>query len=71
MNEPPVTRMTSSDTASAEVLIRNEKADELPYVVLFTTPIIEAYRNTIEFPFTNVLDGLQNFSGLPGAVTSS
>jgi ABC-type transport system substrate-binding protein len=45
--------------------------EDLPYVVLFTTPIIEAYRNTIQFPFTNVLDGLQNFSGLPGAVTSS
>ncbi len=45
--------------------------EDLPYVVLFTTPIIEAYRNTIEFPFTSVLDGLQNFGGLAGAVTSS
>jgi ABC-type transport system substrate-binding protein len=45
--------------------------EDLPYVVLFTTPIIEAYRNTIEFPFTSLLDGLQNFGGLPGAVTSS
>ncbi len=39
-------------------------ADDLPYVVLFTTPIIEAYRNTIEFPFTTTLDGIQNWSGL-------
>jgi ABC-type transport system substrate-binding protein len=45
--------------------------EDLPYVVLFTTPIIEAYRNTVEFPFTTVLDGLQSFSGLAGAVTSS
>jgi ABC-type transport system substrate-binding protein len=39
-------------------------AEDLPYVVLFTTPIIEAYRNTIEFPFTTTLDGIQNWSGL-------
>ncbi|MFP5331380.1 MAG: ABC transporter substrate-binding protein, partial [Acidimicrobiia bacterium] len=39
-------------------------AEDVPYVVLFTTPIIEAYRNTIEFPFTTVLDGVQAFSGL-------
>ncbi|MDX1449019.1 MAG: ABC transporter substrate-binding protein [Acidimicrobiia bacterium] len=45
--------------------------EDMPYVVLFTTPIIEAYRNTVNFPFTTVLDGLQNFGGLPGAVTSS
>lgn len=39
-------------------------AEDLPYVVLFTTPIIEAYRNTIEFPATTTLDGIQNwFSG--------
>jgi ABC-type transport system substrate-binding protein len=46
-------------------------AEDLPYVVLFTTPIIEAYRNTIEFPFTTVLDGLQNFNGVPTSVTSA
>jgi ABC-type transport system substrate-binding protein len=39
-------------------------AEDLPYVVLFTTPIIEAYRNSITFPFTTVLDGVQNFGGL-------
>ncbi len=44
--------------------------DDLPYVVLFANPIIEAYRNTIEFPFTTVLGGLQNFS-LEATVTSS
>lgn len=45
--------------------------EDMPYVVLFTTPIIEAYRNTVEFPFTTVLDGLQNFGGVTNAVTSS
>jgi peptide/nickel transport system substrate-binding protein len=46
-------------------------AEDLPYVVLFTTPIIEAYRNTIEFPFTSVLDGIQNFGGLAGSTTAA
>ena len=46
-------------------------ADELPYVVLFTTPIIEAYRNSIEFPFTTTLDGVQNWSGLQSTTRQS
>jgi peptide/nickel transport system substrate-binding protein len=39
-------------------------AEELPYVVLFDTPIIEAYRSaSVEFPYTETLSGLQyNFS---------
>jgi ABC-type transport system substrate-binding protein len=44
-------------------------AEDLPYVVLFTTTITEPYRSdTIEFPFTTMLDGLQNINGLPTAV---
>ena len=44
-------------------------ADELPYVVLFTTPIVETYRSdTLEFPFTETLDGLQNLNGSPTTV---
>lgn len=46
-------------------------ARDLPYVVLFTTPIIEAYRNTVSYPFTTTLDGLQAWGGLPSVVTSS
>ena len=46
-------------------------AEDLPYVVLFTTPIIEAYRNTIEFPFTTTLDGVQNWSGLQSATRAA
>jgi ABC-type transport system substrate-binding protein len=46
-------------------------AEDVPYVVLFTTPIIEAYRNTIEFPFTSVLDGVQNFGGLTSSTRST
>ena len=45
-------------------------AEELPYVVLFTTPIAETYRSDrIAFPYTEVLGGLQESAGLPGLVT--
>lgn len=48
-------------------------ADELPYVVLFTTPILEAYRTEVHWPFTTVLDGIQNYfqsmNGPQAAVT--
>ena len=44
-------------------------AEDLPYVVLFTTPLIEAYSNQLNFPFTTILDGLQNVGGLTGVVT--
>jgi len=46
-------------------------AEDLPYVVLFTTPIIEAYRNTIEFPATTTLDGVQNWFGGVGIVSAT
>lgn len=43
-------------------------AEDLPYVVLFTTPIIEPYRTNLRFPFTSTLDGVQNLFGLPSYV---
>ena len=46
-------------------------ADEVPYIVLFTTPVLEAYRSSLQFPATATLDGIQNFHGLPGAVQVS
>lgn len=40
-------------------------ADDLPYVPLFDTPLVEAYRSDrIDFPYTYALGGLQNASGL-------
>jgi ABC-type transport system substrate-binding protein len=40
-------------------------ADDLPYVVLFTTPILETYRrDRLEFPYTEVLSGIQGQNGL-------
>ena len=44
-------------------------AEDLPYVTLFTTPLIEAYSNQLTFPYTTILDGLQNFGALTGVVT--
>lgn len=32
-------------------------SEELPYITLFTTPMVDAFRN-IEFPYTEVLDGI-------------
>ena len=46
-------------------------AEDLPYVVLFTTPLIEAYSNALTFPYTTILDGLQNVGALTGVVNIS
>lgn len=43
-------------------------ARDLPYVVLFNTPLVEAYSSRLSFPFTEVLGGLQAFGGLGGVV---
>ncbi|HEY8486757.1 MAG TPA: ABC transporter substrate-binding protein [Limnochordales bacterium] len=49
-------------------------AEELPYVVLFTTPILEAYRSDrVRYPFTEVLDGIQGggMAGMPSLVKAA
>jgi len=44
-------------------------AEELPYIVLFDTEIVEAYReDRLVFPFTEVLGGLQFIGGMLGTV---
>ncbi len=44
-------------------------ADDLPYVVLFDTPLVEAYRSDrIEYPYTQSLGGLQIAAGLTSLV---
>ncbi len=44
-------------------------AEDLPYIVLFDTPLIEAYRSDrLEFPYTKVLSGIQYFGGLTSTV---
>jgi len=61
----------AKSVAEAQVIANKMEAilfDDLPYLVLFTPPIIEAYRGNVEFPFTDVLAGISNLYGLPGSV---
>jgi peptide/nickel transport system substrate-binding protein len=47
-------------------------ADELPYVVLFDTPILEFYRSeALDYPFTQTLGGIQFLQGMPSTVTAA
>ena len=42
-------------------------ADDLPYVTLFTTPKLDVYRpNRVEFPYTEVLGGVESQGGMQG-----
>ena len=44
-------------------------AEDLPYVALFDTPIVETYRSErIEFPYTETWGGIQSASGMPSLV---
>ena len=44
-------------------------AEDLPYVPLFTTPKLDAYRpSRVEFPYTSVLGGLEQQGGMQQAV---
>ena len=44
-------------------------AEDLPYVVLFDTPIVETYRSErIEFPYTDSWGGIQSAAGMPTLV---
>jgi ABC-type transport system substrate-binding protein len=49
----------------------NILAEEVPYVTLFTAPILEFYAEArVGYPFTETLDGLQNLNGMPAFVQS-
>ena len=37
--------------------------EEMPYLVLFNVPTLEVFRSNVEFPFTDVLDGLTGTGG--------
>ena len=44
-------------------------AEDLPYVALFDTPIVETFRSDkIEFPYTESWGGLQSAAGMPTLV---
>ena len=43
-------------------------ADDLPYVTLFTTPKLDVYRPArVEFPYTDVLGGVESQGGMQGS----
>ena len=47
-------------------------ADEVPYVVLFTTQILEPVRANVKFAFDQVMDGVQNyFQSMNGPLSST
>ena len=62
---------TEMDTARQQVFAMQQfLAEDLPYVTLFTTPIVETFRSDrIEFPYTETLGGLQEAGGLTSLVT--
>ena len=61
---------TDLEAARSQVFDMQEfLAQELPYVVLFDTPIVETYRSErIEFPFTESWGGIQSSAGMPTLV---
>ena len=65
---------SATDLADAQQLVFQMEeiiAEEVPYVVLFTTPVLEAYRNNLSFPFTAGLGGIQQWNGSQLSVQSS
>ena len=53
--------------AARQLVFRMQEfiADDLPYITLFDTPLVEAYRSDrIEYPYTHSLGGLQNAAGM-------
>ncbi len=47
-----------------QVLLSND----LPYITLFTTPLLEAYSSNVVFPTTQSLGGIQQYYGFQGSV---
>ena len=77
-SNPEYDRLADAFLAETEVQAAREQvfqmqqflAEELPYVTLFTTPIVETFRSDrIEFPYTDILGGLQEAAGLASLVT--
>ena len=64
----------AKSVSEAQALSKRMEAllfDDMPYLVLVTTPILEVYKENITFPFTDMLDGLQQLGGNPGNVKVS
>jgi ABC-type transport system substrate-binding protein len=60
---------TDRDVAFDMIWQMEEKlATDLPYVVLFDTPITEFYSKEVVYPFTSTLSGVQFLNGMQGNV---
>ena len=61
---------TDLETARRQVFeMQAFLAEDLPYVVLFDTPIVETYSSErVEFPYTETWGGLQSVAGMPSLV---
>lgn len=60
---------TDQATAYDDIWQMEEKlAEDLPYVVLFDTPITEFYNADLKYPFTGTLSGIQFLNGMQGNV---
>ena len=60
---------TDQTAAFNQIWQMEEKlAQDLPYIVLFDTPITEFYNNSLNYPFTGTLSGIQFLSGMPSVV---
>jgi ABC-type transport system substrate-binding protein len=63
--------LEATEIEAAKALVRELDqtiVDDAPYIVLFSTPVLDAYRADVTYPFTDTLDGLQSLGGLPQAV---
>lgn len=59
------------DLERARTLVKEAEAilaADQPYVVLFTTPVVEAFRRNVEYPFTEGMGGITWFLGFPTSV---
>ncbi len=72
-NNPEFDRLADELLAETDVEAARQKvfemqaflADDLPYVPLFDTPLVEAYRSDrIEYPYTQSWGGLQDVAGM-------
>jgi peptide/nickel transport system substrate-binding protein len=62
---------TRSEEEAFDLVWRMERilAEERPYIVLTSSPVVEAYRPAaVRYPFTDTLGGIQDVSGMPGLV---
>jgi peptide/nickel transport system substrate-binding protein len=64
-----------TEDAAKEILwneIEPSLAENLPYIILFDTPVLEFYRSaSVEYPFTDSLGGIQYQNGMSEMVSSA